>query len=178
MRHLRISAVLISDYFVIFCLFSLRCIYLLKVTAPATPNPCGRCRGCIISQIILLCRGVLKFLFHYLPLISVIDATITNLVPAKPNKSCCLIKREMRHVMPEGIFQLVSPFQGKMSPCFTTTPRKEKNTECPRLISLLVYHSTVSLNLEIKILLMVFHACTAFFLCSIPAWLHATQDSS
>lgn len=65
--------------------------------------------------------------------------------------------------MPEGIFQLVIPFQGKMSPYFTTTPRTEKITECPRLISLLVHHSTVSLNLGMKNLLMVFHACTAFF---------------
>lgn len=64
--------------------------------------------------------------------------------------------------MPEGIFQLVIPFQEKMSPYFTTTPRKEKITECPRLIPLLVHHSTVSLNLEMKNLLMVFHACTAF----------------
>lgn len=69
----------------------------------------------------------------------------------------------MRNVVPEGIFQLVIPFQGKMSPCFTTTPRKEKITECPRLISLLVHHSTVFLNLEMKNLLMEFHACTAFF---------------
>lgn len=65
--------------------------------------------------------------------------------------------------MPEGIFQLVIPFQGKMSPCFTNILRKEKITECPRLISLLVHHSTVSLNLEMKNLLMVFHACTGFF---------------
>lgn len=134
------------------------------------PKPLWQvCWGCVISQIILLCRGVPQFLFCYLPLISVIGATITSLVPAKPNKSCCLIKREMRNVVPEGLFQLVIAFQGKMSPCFTTAPRKEKNTECPRLISLLVHHSTVPLNLEIKILLMVFHACTAAFLCSISA---------
>lgn len=69
--------------------------------------------------------------------------------------------------MPEGIFQLVIPFQGKMSPCFTTTLRTEKITECPRLMSLLVHHSTVSLNLGMKNLLMVFHDCTAFclFVC-------------
>lgn len=93
---------------------------------------------------------------------SIIDATITSLGSAKPNKSCCLIKSEMRNVAPERIFQLVIPFQGKMSPCFTTTLRKEKITECPRLISLLAHHSTVSLNLGMKNLLMVFHACTAF----------------
>lgn len=120
-------------------------------------------RVCIVSQIILLCRGVPQLRFHYLPLISDIDATITSLVPAKPNKSCCLIKREMRNAVPEGIFQLVTPSQGKMSPCFTTTLRKEKNTECRRLMSLLVHHSTVSLNLEIKILLMDFMLALLLF---------------
>lgn len=76
----------------------------------------------------------------------------------------------MKDVTPEGIFHLVIPFQGKkMTPCFATTPRKEKNTECPRFISVLVPHSTVSLSLEIKILLLVFHDCSAAFLCSISA---------
>lgn len=75
----------------------------------------------------------------------------------------------MRNVVPEGIFHLVIPFQEKMFPCFTATPRKEKSAECPRLISLLVHHSTISLNLEIKILLIIFHTCVAAFLCSISA---------
>lgn len=70
----------------------------------------------------------------------------------------------MRNVVPKGIFQLVIPFQEKMLPCFTATPRKEKNIECLRLISLLVHHSTVSFNLKIKTSLIIIHTWAAAFL--------------
>lgn len=70
----------------------------------------------------------------------------------------------MGNVVPKGIFQLVIPFQEKMLPHFAAAPRKEKNIECQRLMSLLVHHSTASLNLKIKTSLIIIHTWAAAFL--------------